>query len=125
MTAKILVVDDEHFVRDLLEKILRRQGYDVRAAAHGEAALAAVEAEVPDLVITDVVMPGIDGFELLRRLKALHPTLKVIVLTGFARRQSISDFMLYGADGYLSKPFQVAELVQAVEAATARPVRAV
>lgn len=124
MSARILVVDDEHFVRDLLEKILRRQGHDVRAAANAEAALQAVAAEVPDLVITDVVMPGIDGFELLRRLKAQHPSLKVIVLTGYARRQSISDFMLYGADGYLSKPFQVAELVQAVQSATAKPVRA-
>jgi CheY-like chemotaxis protein len=123
MSAKILIVDDEHFVRDLLVKILRKQGHDVRWAACAPEALALLETELPDLVITDVVMPGMDGFELLRRIKGSHPTVKVVVLTGFARRQSISDFLLYGADGYLAKPFQVAELIQLVDRATAKPVR--
>ncbi len=123
MSAKILIVDDEHFVRDLLVKILRKQGHDVRWSGSAAEALQLLEADLPDLVITDVVMPGMDGFELLRRIKGSHPTVKVIVLTGFARRQSISDFLLYGADGYLAKPFQVAELIQVVERATAKPVR--
>lgn len=123
MSAKILIVDDEHFVRDLLVKILRKQGHDVRWSGSAGEALQLIETELPDLVITDVVMTGMDGFELLRRIKGSHPSVKVVVLTGFARRQSISDFLLYGADGYLAKPFQVAELIQVVERATAKPVR--
>lgn len=123
MSAKILIVDDEHFVRDLLVKILRKQGHDVRWSGSAAEALQLLETDLPDLVITDVVMPGMDGFELLRRIKGSHPAVKVVVLTGFARRQSISDFLLYGADGYLAKPFQVAELIQVVERATAKPVR--
>lgn len=115
MTAKILIVDDEPFVRDLLEKVLRRSGHEVVAIATADEALAALEAGRFDLVLTDVVMPGMDGFDLLRRVKNSHPNIKVIVLTGYARMQSISDFLLYGADDYLAKPFQVHELVAAVE----------
>jgi DNA-binding response OmpR family regulator len=114
MASKILVVDDERYVRDLLVKILTRQGHEVRGVADGETALRVLSEQDWDVVLTDVVMPGIDGFDLLRRIKGGTPGVKVIVLTGFARRQSISDFLLYGADEYLAKPFQVHELMAAV-----------
>src|SRR5437867_3014490 len=104
MSAKILIVDDEQFVRDLLEKVLKRRGHDVVAASDADRALAALETTRFDLLLTDVVMPGMDGFDLLRRVKSAWPEIKVIVLTGYARKQSISDFLLYGADDYLSKP---------------------
>jgi DNA-binding response OmpR family regulator len=65
-----------------------------------------------------------DGFDLLRRVRSAYPEIKVIVLTGFARKQSISDFLLYGADDYLSKPFQVHELVAAVDRVTGAVDRA-
>lgn len=117
MNAKILIVDDEQFVRDLLGKILRRSGHDVQVVPGGEEALRLLAAEPFDVVVTDVVMPGMDGFDLLRRIKALHPGVRVVVLTGYARKQSISDFLLYGADEYLAKPFQVPELLAAVERA--------
>ncbi len=112
---RILVVDDETYVRDLLRRVLVRRGYTVDIAESGEDALTALGTGGYDLVLSDVVMPGIDGFELLRRIKAAHPAVKVIVLTGYARKQSISDFLLYGADDYLSKPFQVEALLSAVE----------
>lgn len=124
MGAKILVVDDEQFVRDLLVKILQRKGHEVRGVADGQAALDALGVESWDLVLSDVVMPGIDGFDLLRRVKSGWPGVKVIVLTGYARRQSIHDFLLYGADEYLAKPFQVHELLAAVDRVTASPARA-
>jgi CheY-like chemotaxis protein len=124
MSAKILIVDDEQFVRDLLEKVLKRRGHEVVAAADADHALAALETTTFDLLLTDVVMPGMDGFDLLRRVKSAHPQIKVIVLTGYARKQSISDFLLYGADDYLSKPFQVHELVAAVDRVTGMPARA-
>ena len=121
MTAKILIVDDAQFVRDLLVKILVKEGGSVRTAATGAEAVRLIEEDLPELIITDVVMPGMDGFALLRHVKAAHPSVKIVVLTGYARRQSISDFLLYGADGYLAKPFQVAELLQVVAKATAKP----
>jgi len=124
MAAKILVVDDEQFVRDLLVKILARKGHRVEGAPDAQAALDRLEQEPWDLVVSDVVMPGMDGFELLRRVKGSWPAVKVIVLTGYARRQSISDFLLYGADAYLSKPFQVHELLSAVDRITCDPARA-
>lgn len=117
-TARILVVDDERFVQDLLRKVLGRRGHEVDIASNGVEALDRLRDERYDLVLTDVVMPEMDGFELLREVKSRHPDVKVIVLTGFARRQSISDFLLYGADDYLSKPFQVPELLTSVERIT-------
>jgi len=125
MTAKILIVDDEQFVRSLLENVLSRRGHEVVAVCDAEKALAALQAS-PDfeLMLTDVVMPGMDGFDLLRRVRSAYPHVKVIVLTGYARKQSISDFLLYGADEYLAKPFQVHELVGAVDRVTGSAERA-
>jgi CheY-like chemotaxis protein len=123
MSIKILIVDDEQFVRDLLEKVLKRRGHEVTAASDADQALAALESQTFDLLLTDVVMPGMDGFDLLRRVKSAYPDIKVIVLTGYARKQSISDFLLYGADDYLSKPFQVHELVAAVDRVTGTSAR--
>ena len=124
MSAKILIVDDEQFVRDLLEKVLRRRGHDVVVVGDADQALKALEAAEFDLLLTDVVMPGMDGFDLLRRVKSAYPQIKVIVLTGYARKQSISDFLLYGADEYLAKPFQVHELLAAVDRVTSTVARA-
>jgi len=119
MSARILIVDDELFVRNLLANVLGRRGHEIVLACDAEEALAALK-DTPafDLMLTDVVMPGMDGFDLLRRVRSAYPDVKVIVLTGYARKQSISDFLLYGADEYLSKPFQVRELVAAVDRVT-------
>jgi CheY-like chemotaxis protein len=119
--ARILIVDDEPYVRDMLAKILAKKGHDVTPVPGGAEALAALGERVFDVVLSDVVMPGMDGFDLLRRIKASHPGVKVVVLTGYARKQSISDFLLYGADEYLAKPFQVHQLLAAVERATSAP----
>jgi len=118
MRAKILIVDDEPFVRDLLEKVLRRGGHDVVVRPTADDAVVALKSSQFDVLLTDVVMPGMDGFDLLRLVKHAHPEVKVIVLTGYARLQSISDFLLCGADEYLAKPFQVHELIAAVDRVT-------
>lgn len=121
MAAKILIVEDEIFVQDLLRKVLSKQGYAVTTAADGQEAIEKLKATPHDLVITDVVMPRVEGFDLLRWIKVQRAATKVIVLTGFARRHSISDFLLYGADDYLSKPFLVPELLAAVERSIGHP----
>lgn len=123
-SARVLVVEDEFFVRDLLEKVLRKRGHAVTTANDGIEALEKLEQAEFDLVLTDVVMPRMEGFELLRRVKGLYPGMKVIVLTGYARRQSISDFLIYGADDYLSKPFLVPELLAAVDRVTGSQAKA-
>ena len=117
MSMRTLIVEDETFVQDLLRKVLTKQGYSVTTASDGREAMEILEESSYDLVLTDVVMPRMEGFELLRWIKSQQPATKVIVLTGFARRHSISDFLLYGADDYLSKPFLVPELLAAVERA--------
>ncbi len=73
-----------------------------------------LEKETFDLVLTDVVMPGIDGMGLLKEVKRRWPGTKVVILTGHARDHEIGDFLLFGADEYLSKPFQVHQLLSAV-----------
>jgi DNA-binding response OmpR family regulator len=124
MSARILVVDDEQFVRDLLVKVLTRAGHSVTGVGDAEAALSTLAAGEFDVVVSDVVLPGMDGFELLRRIKGRWPGVHVIVLTGFARRQNISDFLLYGADEYLAKPFQVHELLAVVDRMSPKPTAA-
>jgi two-component system cell cycle response regulator CpdR len=115
MSARILIVDDEPIVRNLLRDTLTGRGYDLAFAGNGVEALEKLEAEPFDLLLSDVVMPEMEGFELLKRAKKVFPDLRVIILTGFSREHDISDFLLYGADEYLTKPFQVQELLAAVE----------
>ena len=78
-------------------------------------ALEELAARPYDLLLSDVVMPEMEGFELLRRARKQDPGLRVIILTGYSREHDISEFLLHGADEYLTKPFQVHELVEAVE----------
>lgn len=128
MAERILIVDDEDYVRDLIRDTLKTRGYETGFAENGPAALEALERESYDLVISDVVMPDMEGFELLKRMKKAHPRLKVVILTGYSRHHDISEFLLHGADEYLTKPFQVHELLSTVarvlgdRGETARPL---
>jgi DNA-binding response OmpR family regulator len=114
-SPKILVVDDEENIRSLVETYLRNDGYDVVTAATGEEAVERVESDAPDLVILDVRLPGIDGFEALRRIRR-GSNVFVIMLTA---RTDESDTLIgleVGADDYVSKPFSPRELVARVRA---------
>jgi len=121
MTERVLIVDDEPFVRQLVRDTLEKKGFTTGIAADGEEALALLDEEDFGVVLTDVVMPGMDGFELLKRIKKRHPGTKVVILTGYARQQQISEFYLHGADEYLAKPFQVHELIGVLERLVAGP----
>jgi DNA-binding response OmpR family regulator len=118
MARKVLIVDDEPFIRNLIRDTLKPRGFETGFAENGVEALEELDRRPYDLVISDVVMPKMEGFELLKRIKKLQPNLPVIILTGFSREHDISDFLLYGADEYLTKPFQVNELLAAVEKVT-------
>ncbi|WP_436777558.1 response regulator transcription factor [Yinghuangia sp. YIM S09857] len=114
--ARILVVDDEPAVREALESSLRYEGYTVALAPDGLAALDALEREVPDLVILDVLMPRMDGLTTARRLRGRGETVPILMLTA---RDAVGDRVTgldAGADDYLVKPFELDELFARVRA---------
>jgi DNA-binding NtrC family response regulator len=108
--GKILLVEDEEGLRELLKASLGRLGHQVRACASGEHALESLAAFDPDVVLTDLRMPGMSGEDLLRRLKKAKPTLPVVVLSGFGKAKDIVEVIRLGAEDYLSKPVDSAEL---------------
>ena len=114
--AAVLLVDDDAPIRRMLERTLRAEGYDVAAVADGGAALARVERSLPDLIVLDVAMPGMDGLSVTRRLRAKGLPVPILLLTardGLAQRVAGLDA---GADDYLVKPFEVEELTARVRA---------
>ena len=109
--AKVLVVDDEENIRELLSVSLKFQGHEVRAAADGPSALDCVRTYKPDVLILDVMMPGMDGFGLLRRLRADGVDAPVLFLSA---RDSVEDKvngLTIGGDDYVTKPFSLEEVV--------------
>ena len=114
---RVLVIDDDPGVRDYLEALVSRQGYDVLAAAGGEDALRTLEDTRPDLVTLDVVLPGMDGLETLKELKQRLPDVPVIMLSGHGQARTIVEAMKLGAADFLRKPFEVEELELAFQKA--------
>lgn len=115
----ILVVDDEPHIREIVGLYLERAGFEVRMAADGPAALQALTAALPDLVILDVMLPGIDGFEITRRLRSEGAT-PVILLTARREEADRIEGLELGADDYVVKPFSPQELVSRVRAVLRR-----
>lgn len=111
----ILIVDDEAIIRDLCIRALK--GYRVLEARNGEDALAVFAKGGVDVILTDVMMPGMDGIELLRRLKEIEPTVVVIVMTGFAEKDVILNALKADADDFISKPVNLLQLKTAVDKA--------
>ncbi|MEU7799242.1 ATP-binding protein [Micromonospora arborensis] len=120
--ARILVADDNTDMRAYLSRLLTGQGWQVRAVTDGQQALDEVHREPPDLVLTDVMMPVLDGFDLVRRLRADPATraLPVLVLSARAGGQASVEGLSLGADDYLVKPFAAAELIARIRAAIRR-----
>ena len=112
MTGRILVVDDQRANIELLAGVLKARGYEVSTAMSGEAALAAVQQACPDLVLADIRMPGIDGYELCRRLREQPPTalLPVILITSTEAQDERVKGLEAGADDFLSRPVNWEEL---------------
>lgn len=116
----ILVVDDEPAIVAVVRGRLEQEGFAVQAVASGEEALAHVEADPPDLVVLDVMLPGLDGFEVLRRLRTQDCTVPVVMLT--ARDEDVDKIigLELGADDYLAKPFNPRELSARIRAVLRR-----
>ena len=118
--ASLLVVEDDDDLRQTLARRFSESGYDVRTAATGPAALEAVAERVPDLVLLDVMLPGLDGVEVCRRLRADHPLLYILMLTARADELDRVVGLEVGADDYVTKPFSLQEVVARVRAALRR-----
>ena len=113
MAKRILIVDDEPNIVISLEYLMKREGYEVAVAADGEAALRALAAETPDLVVLDVMLPRMNGFEVCRRIRA-DPRLggvKVVMLSARGRDSEVAKGLALGADAYVTKPFSTKDLV--------------
>ncbi len=115
----VLVVDDERRYRDLLEMNLVRRGYRVLQARDGLGALNLAEAEAPDLIVLDLMLPDMDGYEVCRRLRA-HSTVPIIMLTARAEDAQKVRGLEHGADDYVTKPFSADELLARIEAVLRR-----
>ena len=119
--GRILVVDDEVNARNALLELLRDEGYAVETAADGFKALGKMEEFAPDLVVTDLKMPGMDGIQLLGKIRESDADLPVIVMTAFGEVETAVGAMRAGARDYLSKPVNVGELSVVVERELAGP----
>jgi two-component system, NtrC family, response regulator AtoC len=119
MADRVLVVDDEQSLRKVLAATLSREGYEVQVAADGEEALAALERDGADVIVTDLVMPRMDGLSLLRRVVQKHPDIPVIVITAHGKIDSAVEAMKAGAFDFVTKPFEHSEL-KAIIAKAAR-----
>jgi DNA-binding response OmpR family regulator len=120
---RVLVVDDDPTIADSVAARLRAEGLDVRIASDGPSAVAACRSGQPDLVVLDVMLPGFDGLEVLRRIQAERP-IAVLMLTARAEETDLIVGLGIGADDYLSKPFSMRELVARVHALLRRIDRA-
>lgn len=107
---RILVVDDEARICEFLSVLLRKAGYEVETHESGPAALEALEAKEFDLLITDFVMPGMNGAEVIEKARKIRPDIPAIAITGFATVDTAEETMRAGADNYISKPFDVNQL---------------
>ncbi len=118
--ASILIVEDDVELSAVLERRLAESGYHVRLAESGPEALVLVEERVPDVVLLDIMLPGMDGLEVCRRLRASHPLLYIIMTTARSDEMDRVVGLEVGADDYVTKPFSLSELVARVRAALRR-----
>lgn len=112
---RILIVDDEENVRQLLEKVLKKEGYLIDTANNGDSALDKIEKSNVDIVITDINMPEMDGIELLKQIVKLGQGIKVILITAFATLDTAVEALRFGACDYITKPFDLDEILLSVK----------
>lgn len=112
---RILVVDDEDALRTVLSSELEGEGYIVQMAGDGDEAIKILEKNTFDLILLDIKMPTVDGFEVLKYVKQHAPATKVIMLTGFADLKNAIESKKLGAEDFVSKPYDLVDLLTTVE----------
>ncbi|HKP84622.1 MAG TPA: response regulator [Blastocatellia bacterium] len=120
MATTVLLADDDNTSRRVFRRVLEYEGYNVIEAGDGESALEVLKNEHVDLLLTDIVMPGLDGIELLESARQLQPELRTIVMTGHKTTEAVIGAFRNKACDFLSKPFHVDELLEAVSSAMNR-----
>lgn len=113
---KVLIVDDQYGIRILLQEVLSKEGYVVFQAENGQTALDIIAKEKPDLVLLDMKIPGMDGLEILRRLRFIEPDTKVIMMTAYGELDLMKEATALGVVIHFTKPFDIEELKAAVRA---------
>ncbi len=118
MAKKVLIVDDEPNILVSLEFLMKQKGYDVRVVNNGKEALAAIGEFVPDLVLLDVMMPYMSGYELAQKVRENYAwsRMKIVMLSAKGRDVEVTKGMAMGADAYVTKPFSTKDLVEKVRA---------
>ncbi|MBU0502430.1 MAG: response regulator [bacterium] len=113
--VKILIVDDEEGVRESFKMILKIKDYEVESFGDGESAIAALKKGVYDLAFLDYKLPGMDGIELLKKIKEVDTDIEVVIVTAYASESSHANAITLGALEYLRKPFLMEEIYELVE----------
>lgn len=119
--SKILVIDDEPEIRNLVQMILSKKGVEIQTASSGDEAVKIIDHQVPDIVITDVQMPGMSGLELIRFINKKHPRIPIIVITSFGSYSMVVEALNNGAFYFIPKPFKTGELLKTVQKAARLP----
>ncbi|WP_042463626.1 response regulator [Neobacillus dielmonensis] len=114
MKEKILIVDDQFGIRILLNEVFSKEGYQTFQAANGIQALDIVNKHAPDLVLLDMKIPGMDGIEILKRMKVIDPDIRVIIMTAYGELDMIQEAKNLGAITHFAKPFDIDDIRAAV-----------
>ncbi len=120
---RILVIEDEHSLVDVLSYNLGNEGFEVLSATDGVSGLQRAKATLPDLIVLDLMLPGLDGLEVCRRLRAEKQTRDIRVLMLTAKTEELDEVIGFtvGADDYVAKPFKLKALIQRIKALLRRP----
>ena len=113
--GSILVVDDEDALRTVLSSELVNEGYEIKTASDGDEAIGELEKGRFDMVLLDIKMPRVNGFEVLKHIRQNHPGTKVVMLTGFADLKNAIESKKLGADDFVSKPYDLVDLLTTIE----------
>jgi CheY-like chemotaxis protein len=120
-SSMVLVADDNEVAQRLCRRVLEKAGYGVLVAADGLQAVDLALAQNPNVILMDVAMPGMDGLEAMRRIKAERPEMRIVIASAHSMASDRERFLAAGADDVLSKPFRLGDLVAVVQRLTAKP----
>lgn len=123
MKGKILIVDDQFGIRVLLQELFQKEGYQTFQAADGKKALEIVTHQNPDIVLLDIKIPGMDGIEILKQIKAKDVNCRVLIMTAYGELDLIQEALDLGGVAYIAKPFDIMELRDVINKMMSQHVR--